>query len=154
MGELRSRTGDRSRSPVRVRLSDYYEVDSMGECDTRGARPRRLENRGKSSSKPPERKNDKEDNSEKASKELAEKVANNHHMEVGEEQEEKSRDPSLSQNEGNNNESNVNGDCGDHPSTEMNDLNEENGKEEACEETFTVNTMLWQLVPVGAESQF
>ena len=52
-------------SPVRVRLSDYYEVgqnlfkrsniesfcgflqvDSVGECDTRGVRPRRLENRG------------------------------------------------------------------------------------------------------------
>ena len=92
---------------------------------------------GKSCSQPVERKNDKEDNSEKASKELAEKVANNHHMEVGEEQEEKSRDPSLSQNEGNNNESNVNGDCGDHPSTELNDLNKENGKEEGCEETFT-----------------
>ena len=25
---------DRSRSPVRVRLSDYYEVDTVGECDT------------------------------------------------------------------------------------------------------------------------
>ena len=24
-------------SPVRVRLSLYYEVDSVGECDTRGA---------------------------------------------------------------------------------------------------------------------
>jgi len=136
-GEGRARGGDRSRSPVRVRLSDYYEVDSVGECDTRGTRPRRLENRGKSSSKPLERKNDKEDNSEKASKELAEKVANNHHMEVGAEQEEKSCDSSLSQNEGNNNESNVNGGCGDHPSTELNDLNEENGKEEGCEETFT-----------------
>merc|ERR1712192_156636 len=138
-GEARARGGDRSRSPVRVRLSDYYEVDSVGECDTRGARPRRLENRGKSSSKPQERKNDKdsEDTSEKASKELAEKVANNHHMEVEAEQEEKSCDSTLSQNEGNNNESNVNGGCGDHPSTELNDLNDENCKEEGCEETFT-----------------
>jgi len=138
-GEARARGGDRSRSPVRVRLSDYYEVDSVGECDTRGARPRRLENRGKSSSKPQERKNDKdsEDTSEKASKELAEKVANNHHMEVEAEQEEKSCDSSLSQNEGNNNESDVNGGCGDQPITELNDLNEENGQEEGCEETFT-----------------
>jgi len=136
-GEARSRAGDRSRSPVRVRLSDYYEVDSVGECDTRGTRPRRLENRGKSSSKPLERKNDKEDNSEKASKELSEKVANNHHMEVGVEQEEKSCDSSLSQDEGNNNESNINGGCGDQPSAELNDLNEENGQEEGCEETFT-----------------
>jgi len=135
-GEGRARGGDRSRSPVRVRLSDYYEVDSVGECDTRGTRPRRLENKGKSRSKPLERKKDKEDTSEKASKELAENIANNHHMEVGEEQE-KSRDSSLSQNEGNNNESNANGGCGDHPSTELNDLNEENGKEEGCEETFT-----------------
>ena len=58
-------------------------------------------------------------------------------MEVEAEQEEKSLDSSPSQNEGNNNESNVNGGCGDHPSTELNDLNEENGKEEGCEETFT-----------------
>jgi len=136
-GEARARGGDRSRSPVRVRLSDYYEVDSVGECDTKGARPRRLENRGKSSSKPPERKNDKEDNSEKASKELAEKVANNHHMKIEGELKEKSRDSSPPKNEGNNNESNVNGGCGDHPSTESNDLNEENSKEEACKETFT-----------------
>ena len=32
---------DRSRSPVRVRLSDYYEVDTVGECDTMGASPKR-----------------------------------------------------------------------------------------------------------------
>ena len=94
---------------------------------------------GKSSSlKPPERKNDKQESSEKASKELAEDVANNHHMEAGSEQNlEKSCDSSLPKNEGNNNESNVNGVCGDHPSTEPNDLNEENSKEEACKETFT-----------------
>jgi len=141
-GEERSRGGDRSRSPVRVRLSDYYEVDSVGECDTRGARPRRLENRGKSSSlKPPERKNDKQESSEKASKELAEDVANNHHMEAGSEQNlEKSCDSSLPKNEGNNNESNVNnGVCGDSPSTESNDLNAENSNlgGEGGEETFT-----------------
>merc|ERR1712032_698875 len=136
-GEARARGGDRSRSPVRVRLSDYYEVDSVGECDTRGARPRRLENRGKSSSKPPDRKNDKGEDSEKASKELAEKAVNNHHMKIEGEQKEKSGDSSLPKNEGNNNESNVNGVCGDHPSTEPNHLNEENSKEEVCEETFT-----------------
>jgi len=141
-GEERSRGGDRSRSPVKVRLSDYYEVDSVGECDTRGARPRRLENRGKSSSlKPPERKNDKQKSSEKASKELAEDVANNHHTEAGSEQNlEKSCDSSLPKNEGNNNESNVNnGVCGDSPSTESNDLNAENSNlgGEGGEETFT-----------------
>jgi len=137
--ELRSRTGDRSRSPVRVRLSDYYEVDSVGECDTRGARPRRLENRGKSSSKPPERKHDKQDNSsEKATKELAENVANNR-TEDGAEQKEKSCDSSLPKDEGNNNESNgVNGTCGDNPSTESNDLNAvRESKGEGGEETFT-----------------
>ena len=34
---------DRSCSPVRVRLSDYYEVDNdtVGECDTMGASPKR-----------------------------------------------------------------------------------------------------------------
>ena len=60
-------SNDITLSPVRVRLSDYYEVrlgtlvnscvpnshslgfqvDSVGECDTKGARPRRLENRGR-----------------------------------------------------------------------------------------------------------
>jgi len=133
--ELKSRGGDRSRSPVRVRLSDYYEVDSVGECDTRGARPRRLENRGKS----PERKNDKEDkSSEKATKELAENVANNR-AEDGAEQKEKSRDSSPSKNEGNNNESNgVNGACDDNPSIESNDLNAvRESKGEGGEETFT-----------------
>jgi len=52
----RSRGRNRSRSPVRVRLSNYYEVDSIGECDTRGIHLRRLESRGKSSSKHSERK--------------------------------------------------------------------------------------------------
>ena len=32
---------DRSCSPVRVQLSDYYEVDTVGECDTMGASPKR-----------------------------------------------------------------------------------------------------------------
>jgi len=35
--------GDRSRSPVRVRLGDYYELSSVGECETRGARLRRID---------------------------------------------------------------------------------------------------------------
>jgi len=52
----RSRGRNRSRSPVRVRLSNYYEVDSVGECDIRGIHLRRLESRGKSSSKHSERK--------------------------------------------------------------------------------------------------
>jgi len=52
----RSRGRNRSRSPVRVRLSNYYEVDSVGECDIRGIHLRRLESRGKSSSKYSERK--------------------------------------------------------------------------------------------------
>jgi len=139
-GEERYRGGDRSRSPVRVRLSDYYEVDSVGECDTRGVRPRRLENRGKSSSKPPERKNEKPDGSEKASKELAERVANDHMGGGAGAEEEKSCDSSLLSEEGNNNESNVNnGVCVDNPSTESNDLNVENSKrgEKEGEETFT-----------------
>jgi len=138
-GELRSRSGDRSRSPVRVRLSDYYEVDSVGECDTRGARPRRLENRGKSSSKPLERKNDKQENSnEMATKELAENVAN-HRSEDETESKEKSHDSSLPKSEGNNNEiDNVDGACGDNPSTESNDLNTVGeSKGEGGEETFT-----------------
>jgi len=52
----RSRGRNRSRSPVRVRLSNYYEVDSVGDCDIRGIHLRRLESRGKSSSKHSERK--------------------------------------------------------------------------------------------------
>ena len=94
---------------------------------------------GKSSSKPPERKHDKQDNSsEKATKELAENVANNR-TEDGAEQKEKSCDSSLPKDEGNNNESNgVNGTCGDNPSTESNDLNAvRESKGEGGEETFT-----------------
>lgn len=34
----------RSRSPLRIRLSDYYEVSSVGHCDTRGVRLRSLSN--------------------------------------------------------------------------------------------------------------
>ena len=142
-------------------------MDSVGECDTRGARPRRLENRGNNthilfvifllvmtffthlcwcssrnvlfSGKSPERKNDKEDkSSEKATKELAENVANNR-AEDGAEQKEKSRDSSPSKNEGNNNDSNgVNGACDDNPSIESNDLNAvRESKGEGSEETFT-----------------
>lgn len=38
-----SRRADRSRSPVRIRLGDYYELSSVGECETRGAKPRKIE---------------------------------------------------------------------------------------------------------------
>jgi len=36
----------RSRSPLRIRLSDYYEVSSVGHCDTRGIRLRLLSSNG------------------------------------------------------------------------------------------------------------
>jgi len=39
-----SGTSHRSRSPLRIRLSDYYEVSSVGHCDTSGARLRSLAN--------------------------------------------------------------------------------------------------------------
>jgi len=39
-----SGTSHRSRSPLRIRLSDYYEVSSVGHCDMRGARLRTLHN--------------------------------------------------------------------------------------------------------------
>jgi len=38
------KTSHRSRSPLRIRLSDYYEVSSVGHCDTRGVRLRSLSN--------------------------------------------------------------------------------------------------------------
>merc|ERR1719186_168742 len=34
----------RSRSPLRIRLSDYYEVSSVGHCDTSGVRLKTLAN--------------------------------------------------------------------------------------------------------------
>ena len=94
---------------------------------------------GKSSSKPLERKNDKQENSnEMATKELAENVAN-HRSEDETESKEKSHDSSLPKSEGNNNEiDNVDGACGDNPSTESNDLNTVGeSKGEGGEETFT-----------------
>jgi len=39
-----SGTSHRSRSPLRIRLSDYYEVSSIGHCDTSGVRLRSLAN--------------------------------------------------------------------------------------------------------------
>jgi hypothetical protein len=68
---------------VRVRLSDYYEVSSVGECDTRGARIRPLGTSGgpstaapasgKAASKPPEKRGDAKGQND--SKEFAEKVS-------------------------------------------------------------------------------
>lgn len=39
-----SGTSHRSRSPLRIRLSDYYEVSSVGHCDTSGVRLKTLAN--------------------------------------------------------------------------------------------------------------
>jgi len=39
-----SGSAHRSRSPLRIRLSDYYEVSSVGHCDTSGVRLRSLAN--------------------------------------------------------------------------------------------------------------
>merc|ERR1712060_516883 len=91
---------------------------------------------GKSSSEVPEMKikeGDREGSSEKASKELAENVAN-----VGgqESQKEKPCESFELENEGDNNESYVNDITGDHPSTESNDLNGESIKESGEGETF------------------
>merc|ERR1712215_137342 len=39
-----SSSSHRSRSPLRIRLSDYYEVSSVGHCDTSGVRLKSLAN--------------------------------------------------------------------------------------------------------------
>ena len=39
-----SGSSHRSRSPLRIRLSDYYEVSSVGHCDTSGVRLKSLAN--------------------------------------------------------------------------------------------------------------
>merc|ERR1719400_2225523 len=136
----RSRGRNRSRSPVRVRLSNYYEVDSVGECDIRGIHLRRLESRGKSSSKHSERKRDgsciKMEEKDNKQKEVNEKtsVLAKGQMEINIE---KGNCSELKEESNNNDKSSSNGGGEEDHRLKPQDLSEELNKDNGDHNTLT-----------------
>jgi len=61
-----SSSSHRSRSPLRIRLSDYYEVSSVGQCDTSGIKLRSLNGVHKSRGEAKKYESKKDQNSPKA----------------------------------------------------------------------------------------